>query len=444
LTAALGRSFGSLAIPNYRRFFTGQLISISGNWMQMVAEIWLILSLTGSGVAVGLTTALQFLPILLFGAWGGVLADRLAKRRLLMLTQSAMALPALFLLGVSSAGVVAPWMVYCAVFARGAVNSIDNPTRQSFVIEIVGSDRVVNAVSLNSVLVHTSRILGPALAGALIALWGVEPCFGLNALSFIAMIAALARMDPRALQPAPASNRERGAVRAALRYVRRTPELAIPLALMAVIGTLAFNFQTLLPLLARFSFDGGASTYAALVAAMGVGAVAGALANGARGRVSPSLVAGTGIAMGALSLLAAAAPSLPLEIAVLVPLGAATVIFAASVNSALQLATSPQMRGRVMALYAIVFLGSTAIGGPLSGWLAEAIDPRAGLVLGGVAALAAGLAGRSAFARAAVATGEYRLGDDACAGEGRRRGRRDRTATPLPEPLPAEYATREG
>jgi MFS family permease len=410
VTAALGRSLGSLAIPNYRRYFSGQLVSISGNWMQMVAEVWLILTLTGSGVAVGLTTALQFLPILLFGAWGGVLADRLAKRRLLMLTQAAMAIPALFLLAVSWAGVVAPWMVYCAVFARGTVNSIDNPTRQSFVIEIVGADRVVNAVSLNSVLVHTSRILGPALAGALIALWGVEPCFALNALSFAVMIAALARMDAAALRTAPAPARSSGAVRAALRYVRRTPELAIPLALMAVIGTLAFNFQTLLPLLARFSFDGGASTYAALVAAMGVGAVAGALANGARGRVSPGLVAGAGMAMGVLSLLAAVAPSLPLEIAVLVPLGAATVVFAASVNSALQLATSPQMRGRVMALYSIVFLGSTALGGPLSGWLAEAIDPRAGLVLGGVAALAAGIAGRSAFARAAVDTGEYRLG----------------------------------
>jgi MFS family permease len=438
LTAALSRSFSSLAIPNYRRYFAGQLVSISGNWMQMVAEVWLILSLTGSGVAVGVTTALQFLPILLFGAWGGVLADRLAKRRLLMLTQAAMALPALFLLGVSSAGVVEPWMVYAAVFARGSVNSIDNPTRQSFVIEIVGSGRVVNAVSLNSVLVHTSRIVGPALAGALIALWGVEPCFALNALSFAAMIAALARMEPAALRPAPAPSRERGAVRAALRYVRATPELAIPLASMAVIGTLAFNFHTVLPLLARFSFDGGASTYAGLVAAMGVGAVAGALANGARGRVSPSLVAGTGIAMGALSLLAAAAPTLPLEIAVLVPLGAATVIFAASVNSALQLATSPQMRGRVMALYSIVFLGSTAFGGPLSGWLAEAIDARAALVLGGVAALAAGLAARSAFARAAVSTAEYRLRDAAGIAEGRRHGRREGTAAPLPEPLAAE------
>jgi predicted MFS family arabinose efflux permease len=272
----------------------------------------------------------------------------------------------------------------------------------------VGADRVVNAVSLNSVLVHTSRIVGPALAGVLIALWGVEPCFGLNALSFAAMIVALARMEPASLRPAPTASADRGAVREALRYVRRTPELAIPLALMAAIGTLAFNFQTVLPLLARFTFDGGASTYAVLIAAMGVGAVIGALANGARGRVSAELVAGTGIAMGALSLLAAAAPSLAIEIAILVPLGASTVIFAASVNSALQLAAAPAMRGRVMALYAIVFLGSTAIGGPLSGWLSEAVDPRAALVMAGASALAAGLAARSAFARAAEdGTGVY-------------------------------------
>ena len=411
MTAALRRSVTSLSIPNYRRYFTGQLVSVSGNWMQMVAEVWLILVLTGSGVAVGLTTALQFLPILLFGAWGGVLADRIAKRRLLAYTQAAMALPAIFLLVVSASGAVEPWMVYAAVFARGSVNSIDNPARQSFVIEIVGAERVVNAVSLNSVLVHASRIIGPAIAGVLIALWGVEPCFALNALSFGAMLIALRRMDPAALRAAPIASREPGAVRAALRYVRRSPELAIPLGMMAVVGTLAFNFQTVLPLLARFSFGGGASTYAAMLAAMGVGSVAGALAIGAHGRVGPRLLAGTAMTLGALAMLAAAAPTLPLEIAVLAPLGATTVVFAASVNSALQLAVSPQMRGRVMALYSIVFLGSTPLGGPLSGWLSQAVSPRAGLVLAGVAALVAGLAARVAFARSEVATGAYRLPD---------------------------------
>jgi MFS family permease len=360
-----------------------------------------------------LTTGLQFLPILLFGALGGVLADRVDKRRLLSYTQAAMAVPALFLLAVSASGAVEPWMVYAAVLARGSVNSIDNPARQAFVIEMVGAERVVNAVSLNSVLVHTSRIVGPGLAGVLIAVWGVEPCFALNALSFAAMLFALRRMEPGALQPGPVASREPGAVRAALRYVRRSPELAIPLAMMALVGTLAFNFQTVLPLLARFSFGGGASTYAAMLAAMGIGAVAGALVTGARGTVSPRLLSGTAMLLGALALLAAAAPTLPLEIVVLAPLGATTVTFAASVNSSLQLAVAPEMRGRVMALYSIVFLGSTPLGGPLTGWLSEAVDPRAGLVLAGVAALAAGLAARVAFARSAVVTAEYSLGNAA-------------------------------
>jgi len=280
LTAALRRSFDSLQVPNYRRYFVGQIVSLSGNWMQTVAEIWLVLSLTNSGVAVGLTTALQFLPILLFGAWGGLLADRFAKRRLLIVTQALMVLPALALFALSSAGVVTVAMVYALVFARGAVNAVDNPTRQSFVIEIVGTGRVVNAVSLNSVLVHSARIIGPALAGVLIATVGVEPCFAINAATFGAMIFALWRMEPGSLRPAPQVPRERGAVRSALRHVAATPRLAVPLALMAIVGALGYNFQTILPLLARFSFGGGATVYAALVSAMAVGSVAGALVTG--------------------------------------------------------------------------------------------------------------------------------------------------------------------
>ena len=287
MSAALRRSFDSLAVPNYRRYFAGQLVSLSGTWMQTVAAIWLILSLTGSGVAVGLTTALQFLPMLLFGAWGGLLADRMSKRRLLIVTQTLMAIPAIGLLAVTATGVVAPWMVFLAVFAMGSVNAVDNPTRQSFVIEMVGPDRVVNAVSLNSVIVQSARIVGPAVAGLLIAGFGVVPCFALNALTFVAMIVALWGMDPRGLHAAPVAPREPGAIRAGLRYVRRTPELAVPLALMALVGTLGFNFQVVLPLLAKFSFDGGATTYAVLVSAMAVGSIAGALVNGAHGRTGP-------------------------------------------------------------------------------------------------------------------------------------------------------------
>ncbi|HWA55560.1 MAG TPA: MFS transporter, partial [Solirubrobacterales bacterium] len=273
MSAGLKRSFSSLSVPNYRRYFAGQLVSLSGTWMQTVAALWLVLSLTGSGLAVGLTTALQFLPMLLFGAWGGLLADRFPKRKLLMVTQALMALPALGLFAVTLAGVAAPWMVFLAVFAMGAVNAVDNPTRQSFAIEMVGADRVVNAVSLNSVIVQSARILGPAFAGLLIAGLGVVPCFAVNVLSFGAMIFALWGMDAAQLRSAPPAEHEPGAIRAALRYVRATPELAVPLALMALVGTLGFNFQVVLPLLARFSFEGGAGVYAALVSAMGIGSV---------------------------------------------------------------------------------------------------------------------------------------------------------------------------
>jgi MFS family permease len=397
------RSFDSLSVPNYRRYFTGQIVSLSGNWMQMVAEVWLILELTGSGVAVGMTTALQFLPILLFGAWGGLLADRFPKRRLLMVTQAAMALPAVALFAVTASGAVAPWMVFALVFARGTINAVDNPTRQSFAIEMVGPDLLVNAVSLNSVLIHAARLIGPALAGVLIATAGIELCFALNALSFAAMILALWWMEPAQLETPPLAGRERGAIRAALGYVRRTPELAVPLALMALVGTFGFNFQVVLPLLARFSFEGGAGAYATLVAAMGAGSVVGALVTGAHGRTDARLIAGAALAFGLLALMGALMPSLALEVPVVALLGASAVTFGAAISSSLQLSVEPRMRGRVMALYSIVFLGSTAIGGPLAGWLAETYDPRAALLLAASSGLAAAWAACVCLSRAPAA-----------------------------------------
>jgi MFS family permease len=421
LSAALRRSFNSLEVLNYRRYFVGQLISLSGTWMQTVAALWLILSLTDSGIAVGLTTALQFLPMLLIGAWGGLLAERLAKRRLLIVTQTLMAIPAVALFAVTAAGVVEPWMVYVAVFAMGTVNAVDNPTRQSFVIEMVGPDRVVNAVSLNSVIVQMARIVGPALAGILIATAGITLCFALNALTFVAMIVALWGMDPRGLHTEPTAPRAPGAIRAGLRYVRRTPELAVPLALMALVGTLGFNFQVVLPVLAKFTFGGGAMTYAAMVSAMAVGSIVGALINGAKGRTGGRLIAAGALAFGLSALLAAAMPALALELIALAVLGASAVTFAATINSTLQLAVTPEMRGRVMALYSVVFLGSTPIGGPLTGWLAEAYSPRVALVLAGISGLSAAWAAHVCFERIAArkrpvpagVPGEYELLDDA-------------------------------
>ncbi len=390
MTAALRRSFDSLSVPNYRRYFKGQVVSLSGNWMQTVAEVWLILSLTGSGFAVGIATALQFLPVMLLGALGGSLADRFAKRDLLMVTQAMMMLPPLILLGVTMAGVVTPAMVFGLILIRGTLLAIDNPARQAFVMEMVGPDRIVNAVSLNSVIVHSARVAGPAVAGILIATLGVAPCFGLNALTFVVMIRALHGMDPRRLaEPPKADAGETGRVRAALRHVRETPELAMPLLLMAVVGTLGLNFQVILPLLARMTFEGGASSYAVLVSSMGAGSVIGALVTGARGRTGMGMIAASALAFGGLAMAAALMPSLASEIPVLALLGASAVTFAAAINSTIQLAVEPEMRGRVMALYTVVFLGSTPIGGPLVGFISESADPRFALVLASVSGLIA-------------------------------------------------------
>ncbi len=399
MSATLSRTFTSLRVPNYRRYFAGQLASISGNWMQNVAEMWLMVTLTGSGAYVGLTAGLQFLPVLLFGAWGGLLADRIPKRRLLSFTQPALALPALALFALTTTGHVEAWMVLALVLVRGSVTALDNPARQAFVVEMVGPDRVVNAVALNSVIVHSSRIIGPAAAGAVIALLGVAPCFLINAASFAVMFVALRTMEPKALSAPKLASRKPGELRAAWRYVARTPELRIPLVMMAVVGTVSYNFQVLLPLLADFTWHGSASTYAALTAAMGVGSVAGALAAGARGRVSPRLIVAASLAFGTAELLVAAAPTLESQLLFLIPLGAASVTFAAGINSSLQVAVEPALRGRVMALYSIVFLGSTPIGAPLVGWLAEAAGPRAGLLAGALAALGAGVVARYAFSR---------------------------------------------
>jgi MFS family permease len=374
--------------------------------MQTVAEMWLVLQLTHSGVAVGVAAALQFAPMLIGGAWGGLIVDRFPKRRLLLVTQTVMALPALALLALTVTHAIELWMLLALICARGAVNAVDNPARQAFLVELVGPERLVNAVSLGSALVNSARTIGPALAGIVIATVGVEPCFALNAASFAAMLLALRGMDPLALRPVPPAARRRGQVRSALRYVRATPELRIPLALMAVVGTFTFNFQTLLPLLATFGYDGGASAYAALTTAMGLGAIVGAIANGTRSRVRPALLAGAAAAFGTLVVVAALAPTTTVAAVALVPVGAASVVFAASLNSFLQLAVAPQMRGRVMALYVVVFLGSTPIGGPLMGWIAGAAGPRAALALGGLVALGAAAWARAAFARTAIAVGK--------------------------------------
>ena len=425
MTVALRRTLDSLTVPNYRRYFTGQVISITGNWMQTVAETWLVVKLTGSGVSVGLTAGLQFLPILLFGALGGVLVDRYDKRRLLMLTQTLMAIPALTLWVLTASGHVTIWIVYALVLTRGLINAVDNPARQSFVMELVGPDKVVNAVSLNSVIIHTARIAGPMFAGGIIAVIGVSPCFLVNSLSFAAMLVALRRMDPALLQRAARAPRQAGQVRAAVREVRRRPDLRIPLLMMVAIGMFSFNFQVLLPLFAEFTWHGTATTYALLMAAMGVGSICGALKAGHRGQVTPRLIVASAAVFGTAQLAASAAPTEAVQMLLLAPLGAASVTFAAGVNSSLQLAAGP-LRGRVMALYSVVFLGSTPIGAPFIGWIAETAGPRVGLIIGGGVALATAAAAGVAYRRLPRPPAERpprhdRPGRDGPAGSPRRR-----------------------
>lgn len=386
------RAFAPLRVANYRRFFTGQLVSLSGTWIQTVAELWLVLQLTGSAMSLGLVSALQFAPMLLVGPWAGILADRMSKRRILIACQVGMAVPALSLFALTATGAVELWMVYALVLLRGFGHAVDHPVRQSFVMEMVGPAQVAGAVSLNAALVSCARLLGPAVGGVVIAVAGVAPCFALNAVSFAAVVWALAGMDGATLQEAQPVARARGQLRSGLRYVRATPALLVPLVAMAVVGTMAFNFRVLLPLMAEVDFNAGASVYGALGAAMGAGAVAGALANAWRRDPGPRQLPALTLAFGALMAGVALAPSVPVALVVLVPLGAVSTAFAATVNSLLQLAVAPGMRGRVMALYSVVFLGSTPIGGPLAGWVAERGGTDAAWLMGAAATLAAGAA----------------------------------------------------
>jgi MFS family permease len=398
LEPAARRSLAPFAIPNYRRYYLGQLFARCGVWVQTVGELWLVLRLTDSGFALGLTTALQFSPMLLVGAWSGVLADRLPKRPILVAAMALMVVPATALLALTVSGAVELWMVYALVLVRGVGHAFDHPVRQAFVMEIVGPRHVAAAVSLNAALVSSARLVGPAVGGILIAAAGVPPCFALSAVLFAAAVLTLAAIDERALRPTDRVARAPGQVRAGLRYVRATPALRLPLGAMTAVGTLAFNFPVVLPLMARFSFHAGAGAYGALAGAMGAGAIGGSLVNAARrdpGIGDLSLLA---LAFGVLMVGFAAAPSLPVALLALVPLGAASTAFSASVNSVLQLASAPLMRGRVMALYSVVFLGSAPVGGPIVGWISQHASPRAGVLVGAAATL--GAAGWLAAARA--------------------------------------------
>jgi MFS family permease len=389
LRAAGRRTFSSLSVPNYRRYFTGQAISLIGTWMQTTAQAWLVLTLTNSATDLGLVIALQTLPTLLLGPYGGVIADRVDKRRLMVVLQTLMGVQALVLGLLTLLHVVTFTEVCILAVVLGLNNCFENPSRQAFVLEMVGPDDLRNAVSLNSTLVNAARAVGPAVAGVLIATVGVGWCFMINATSFIAVVASLATMDRSQLTPSEPTARTRGQLREGLRYVARTPKLAVPLLMMGLVGMLAYEFQVTLPVAARQVFHGGAEVFGLMTAAMGVGAVAGGLITAARGKTGLRAMVLASLVFGVVILFAAVAPVLAAEMVALALVGYASVSFLAMGNSTLQLETDPQMRGRVMALWSVAFLGSTPIGGPLIGWIVARSSARVGLAVGAASCFAA-------------------------------------------------------
>jgi MFS family permease len=398
------------------------MVSLSGTWAQRVAQDWLVLELShNSGLALGITTGLQFLPMLLFGLYGGVLADRYDKRNLLVGAQVAMGILALVLGLLDVTGAVQLWHVYALAFLLGLASVIDTPVRQSFVVEMVGPDDLPNAVSLNSATFNASRIIGPAIAGLAISHVGTAPVFLANAASYIAVIIGLCLIRTGDLHSSRRVPRAKGQLREGLRYVRARPDLMVPMVLVFIVGTFGLNFQITLALVAKGVFGRGAGSYGALSAMLALGSLLGALGS-ARRSAPPRqrVLIGAGVAFGALEVLVGLAPTYWLMAALLVPTGAAVLTFSTAANAIVQLGSSPEMRGRVVALYILVFLGGTPVGAPVIGALAETMGPRWTLLMGGLISalgcVVAGLYLQRAAAAAQVRTSSRPVGAAAVAG----------------------------
>ena len=389
----------SLHQRNYRLFFFGQLVSVAGTWMQTVAQSFLVLGLTHSGTQLGLTTAVRFLPMLLFGPLGGVIADRVDKQRVMYITQTLSGLLAAVCAVLIGTHVIELWMVYVLALALGGVNVFDNPARQSFISEMVAARDLANAVTLNSVSVNMARVLGAAAGGAIAAALGLALCYACNALSFGAVLISLVLMRRSELFPAKRVSRRKRQVREGLGYVRARPELLIPLVMIAVVGTLAWEFQVTLPLMASKVFHGGAATYGVMASFMGIGAVVGGLISAARPRPRTRALCLAAIGWGLAILVASAAPSLPVELAAMLFVGYGSITFNSLAKTTLQLAATPSMRGRVMALWALAWLGSTPVGGPIVGWIGQAVGPRWALVAGGLPTVVCGILALPALTR---------------------------------------------
>lgn len=388
-TPRRGGTFSSLRIRNYRLFFTGAIVSNTGTWMARITQDWLVLSLTGSAAAVGITTALQFLPMLLFGLYGGVLADRYPKRRILLISQAALGLCGLALAVLTLSGHVQVWHVYLIAFLLGMVTVVDNPARQSFVSEMVGPAQLRNAVSLNSANFQSARLVGPAVAGLLIATIGSGWSFLLNGLFFLAPLAGLLMMRPAELHKVERAPRGRGQLREGLRYVAGRPDLIWPIVLVGFVGTFGFNFPIWLTAFADDIFHVGAGTYGFLNTLMAAGSLVGALLAARRGSTRLRMLVLAAVVFGVLEIAAALSPFFWLFALLLVPIGMFGLTVNITANSAVQLATDPVMRGRVMSLYMMVFAGGTPIGAPLLGWITDTYGPRVGFATGGLVSLAA-------------------------------------------------------
>src|SRR5260370_3503841 len=360
--------------------------------MQRVAQDWLVLELTdGSGSALGIATGLQFLPLLLFSLWGGAIADRYAKRRILMATQAIMGGLALILGVLALTGVVEIWQVYALAFALGLVSVVDNPTRQTFAAEMDGRVVMPKAIAINSATFNLARILGPAVAGLVISLAGTPIAFIVNAASYGAVLAGLGLMRTSELRPVEPTPRAKGQVREALRYVKARPSLWMPMLLVFFVATFGMNFQVTTALRSREVFHGGAGAFGVASAVFAAGALAGALLAARRRRPGPALLALTAVVFGVLEMITALMPGYWSFLVLLVPTGLALLTFSTAANSATQLGTAPEMRGRVMGLYLLVFLGGTPLGAPLVGWVAEQFGPRMSLLAGGAISAVAAL-----------------------------------------------------
>ena len=388
---AIRRTFGSLATRNFRLYFAGDLVSYTGSWMQNMAEAWLVFELTGSGAAVGATFAFRFLPVALFGLWGGAIADHFDRRKLLLVTSSLAAVLAVALWLVVLTDVVTVWAVFGLAVALGFVTVVDEPARQAFIEEMVGRDRLTNAVALNSAVHNSARITGPAMAGLLIAGAGVAWVFFVNALTFFGFVAALVAMRRAELRPVH-RHEERPRVREGLKYAWSLTDIRTTIVLVAVVGTLVYNFPTYLTLLASETFGGGAGLAGFLMAMLGIGMVAGGLFAAHRGHVTRRVVILAALFLGASLVVVSLLPALVLVELALVPVGVLAVFFGTSANAHMQLASAHELRGRVMAIYMLLTLGTTVIGGPFVGWICQQVSPRFGMgMAGAVTMVAAGL-----------------------------------------------------